>query len=160
MWAANLVVVAAVASFVAVGAGSLVGAALAEPGSVSEGAPAHARGAGETGRSASEEATRRSSALICRRNVFDFEVRPCVVEESPEPADEPEEEPWPPTLCPAGARLVGTVTSSEPAWSFAMVRENGKATPYRSGDETPGLGDVEQVGWRLVLVDQGDGGPA
>jgi general secretion pathway protein C len=98
---------------------------------------------------------RRDAEQICERNVFDFTRRPCVEPVTTEPPETViDEEPELPPLCEGSAHLVGTVVSKRRDWSFAMIETEGKAQPYRVGDDVDELGEVEQIGWRLVLVDR------
>lgn len=98
-----------------------------------------------------------SAEMICERNVFNYEKRPCIEPATPEPEPEDEddeEEEGLPETCESEAELVGTVASPVEDWSFAMIESDGETMPYRAGDEVPGVGMVEKVGWRLVLMDR------
>lgn len=101
-------------------------------------------------------ARHRDADDICDNNVFDFTRRPCIEPEAPREEEEDTEvaEPDIPPLCEGSAELVGTVASKRSDWSFAMIEVEGETRPYRVGDEVEELGEVEQIGWRLVLVDR------
>lgn len=98
----------------------------------------------------------RTAEIICSRNVFDSRRRPCTLGPAPGPARPAPagNEPSVPPLCGGGLRLRGTVTSTGAEGSFAMIEAGNEARPYRVGDVVEGVGAVERIGWRLVLVDQ------
>ncbi len=157
LWVVNLLSLAAMAAFLAMGTGALI--SLFFVSSAAEDEPLRARSAK---RSRSEPRfSKRSGADICRHNVFNFAKRPCSDDASfgDEEGDEEEESTGPiPPMCEGEGELIATMASTDPEWSFAMIKSGGATMPYRAGDDVEGMGKLKQVGWRLVLVDA-EGGP-
>lgn len=153
-WVFNLAVLGLIAYFLASGTSWLLSTRLVdEPGENVTVAAAVAPPRVER-RSAKTRPPPRSGAAICSQNIFDYENRPCTgppEEPEPEPVDEDTGDPEP---CEVEAELVGTVTSAVEGYSFAMIESEGKTMPYRTGDHVEGLGTVEAIGWRLVLMDR------
>jgi len=159
LWIVTLVSLALVAFFLASGTGALASRAFVsgdEPG------PANrplTRPIG-AGRKATAPFTPRSADTICQSNVFDYEKRPCsgmITDDGSGEEGEDEDDDGVPTMCEGESKLIATLASSDPEWSFAMIQAEGKTMPYRAGDEVTGLGKVQRVGWRLVLVDASAG---
>lgn len=157
LWVLNLLSLAVVAFFLATGTGALLSLFLVD--SDEEDQPTRrARGA-KAGKGAKRVA-RRDARDICRKNVFNYAKRPCSENEGVMDDGEEEEEQTGdvPPMCDGDCQLVATMASTDPDWSFAMIKSEGSTMPYRAGDEVPGVGKIQQVGWRLVLVDP-SGGP-
>lgn len=164
LWVVTLLSLAAVAFFLASGTGALLSQLLAgveaEMGATGPVAPR--RPSSLSSKAGAAAFTPRTSSEICRNNVFNFAKRPCAETEAAEEDEggEPEEvASGVPDLCGGEATLVATMASSDPEWSFALITAEGKTMPYRRGSDVPGLGKIERVGWRLVLVDA-SGGPS
>jgi general secretion pathway protein C len=155
LWLINLVSLALLAFFLASGTGALL-SLLVAPIPADDG-PALA--APRPAKAKTERFTPRTGRDICVANVFDFTTRPCA-EEFVEPEEDEEEEEGEgiPAYCAGGATLVATMVSTDPSWSFAMIKSENVTNPYRVGKSIPQLGTVSRVGWRMVLVDA-DSGP-
>lgn len=160
LWIVTLLSLALMALFMASGTGALVSLLFVGGDEASN---VGSRMLPGSSKSAAPVFSRRSGDDVCRHNIFDFQKRPCGAEESdPGEAEGDEEAEDVPTgvppMCSGESKLVATMASSDPAWSFAMIAAAGKTMPYRAGDAVDGLGTVRRVGWRLVLVDA-VGGP-
>ncbi len=99
--------------------------------------------------------TTRSGDDICRRNVFDSTQRPCGgTEEPPPPPDDTGET----ALCSTDADLVGTLAYTQGDQGLAFVRVGGRTEFAETGQTIEGLGQVQEIGWRSILVEMESGG--
>lgn len=162
LWVINLVSLALLAFFLATGVGSLLSTLLV-PDTSEEGvltAPSLAQKRRLRKRGKNKRFERRSGRDICANNIFNYKNRPCAEDLVADLSDEEfeqEESSGVPDPCDGGPELVATLASTDPSWSFAMIKNDGKTEPYRAGQAISGFGKIERVGWRFVLVDQESG---
>lgn len=160
LWVINLLSLGLLAFFLASGTGAMLGMLFAPVQSGEEGAPVAISSRNKS--RDTKRFTSRTGRDICVSNVFNFELRPCAEEyvEPEEDTDLEEEEEGggvPPYCEESGSKLVATMVSTDPSWSFAMIKGENGTMPYRVGKSVPGLGTVQRVGWRLVLLDANTG---
>lgn len=159
-WVVNLLSLAVTAFFLATGTGTLVSLLLIGGAEEATAGPAMALPS-ISKRQKTKRFQRRSGRDICTSNVFNYEKRPCA--EEFEIPDEPEDEgavetgDRVPPYCSGDSTLMATMASTDADWAFAMIKSSGKTMPYRIGDAVDGLGKIQRVGWRLVLVDAESG---
>jgi general secretion pathway protein C len=159
LWIINLISLGLTAFFLASGVGALLSLVLipepsAEAATAAPRRPSVRRPSGPV-------FTARSGDDICLKNIFNYAKRPCaedvgIIADLDGEGEELDAGDVPP-YCTGSSKLVATMASSVPEWAFAMIKASDKTMPYRAGDDVEGLGKIQRVGWRLVLVDATSG---
>lgn len=162
LWVVNLLSLALAAFFLATGTGALVSLLFVTEPADEGPVPAPVKRAAPGKQAKAGPAVKREGTEICRNNVFNYKNRPCLdeflEEEEPESGDLEEDGLAVPPYCDGDGTLVATMSSTDADWSFAMIKAGGVTSPYRVGDAVAGLGKIQRVGWRLVLVKGESGG--
>ncbi|MBI2897096.1 MAG: PDZ domain-containing protein [Deltaproteobacteria bacterium] len=148
-WVFALAALAGVAYFLASGASQLLGSALlGSPSTDSAPALTQARP-----RIPPRIHRRKDTHAILSRNIFDSEVGSLVATASTispgdtaaSPADAH------PPRCDGQFKLVSTVVSDDPSWSFAAIGAGGKTMLYRVGGRVE-TSEVTRITWRYAFL--------
>lgn len=95
----------------------------------------------------------RNSRLICEKNIFDYNKRPCVeslmntssVIESSETL----------VQCDSTVKVLATVAGTHPDWSFALLSINGENQLYRNNDQLENGFKITAINWRNIVLSKG-----
>lgn len=150
-WLISLASLTGIAFFVASGVSQLLGSALLGTPEVTAERPAlgRARPLGVPG-----ARRHHDSHAILSRNIFDSTVGSLIAQpqtmggaEGPEGPSSNE-----PPRCGSEYRLVSTVVSDDPSWSFAAIGSNGKTLLYRVGGRVAEGPEVTRITWRYAFL--------
>ena len=149
-WLISLASLTGIAFFFASGLSQLLGSALlGTPEVTSERAPvARARPTGLPG------ARRRSDThAILSRNIFDSTVGSLIAQPMSSGGGDGAEGPSSnePPRCGSDFRLVSTVVSDDPTWSFAAIGASGKTLLYRVGGRV-NASEVTRITWQYAFL--------
>lgn len=149
-WLISLAALTGIAFFVASGVSQLLGSALLGTDEVtSERAPTVGRPRPLGGPGARRH---RDTHAILSRNIFDSTVG-SLIATAPSPGDPGANGPSSnePPRCGSEYRLVSTVVSDDPSWSFAAIGAGGKTLLYRVGGRVNDA-EVRRITWRYAFL--------